>query len=183
MKTSFFGQVCVKRQWQYCTSYRMIYFLYEVNCCFLSILLHKYLILCFFTSYSREIIIRKKFWSHPAAKWICYWLFLLHLSILVAACLRQMEMSHAKGNFLGHIWQCLHFKVKQRVYFIFYPFYLNLIHIYRIFCLKLLHFYFLYEVLLFMKHHYCHCFNNKESNTLINGYWSTIRATGLYLPY
>ena len=25
----------------------MIYFLYEVNCCFLSILLHKYLILCF----------------------------------------------------------------------------------------------------------------------------------------
>ena len=46
------------RQWQYCTSYRMIYFLYEVNCCFLSILLHKYLILFFFTSYSREIIIR-----------------------------------------------------------------------------------------------------------------------------
>ena len=55
-------------QWQYCTSYRMIYFLYEVNCCFLSILLHKYLILCFFTSYSREIIIRKKIWFHPEAK-------------------------------------------------------------------------------------------------------------------
>ena len=48
-------------QWQYCTSYRMIYFLYEVNCCFLSILLHKYLILCFFTSYSREITIQKYF--------------------------------------------------------------------------------------------------------------------------
>ena len=63
-------------QWQYCTSYCMIYFLYEVNCCFLSILLHKYLILCFFTSYSREIIIQKKFWSHPEAKWIGYWLFL-----------------------------------------------------------------------------------------------------------
>ena len=28
---------------------------------------------------------------------------LLLLSILMAACLRQMEMSHAKGNFLGHI--------------------------------------------------------------------------------
>ena len=39
----------------------MIYLLYEVNCCFLSILLHKYLILCFFTSYSREIIIQKYF--------------------------------------------------------------------------------------------------------------------------
>ena len=65
-----------QRQWQYCTSYHMIYFLYEVNCCFLSILLHKYLILCFFTSYSREIIIQKKFWSHPEAKWIGYWLFL-----------------------------------------------------------------------------------------------------------
>ena len=83
-------------QWQYCTSYRMIYFLYEVNCCFLSILLHKYLILCFFTSYSREIIIQKKFWSHPAAKWIGYWLFLLLLSILMAACLRQIDMSHTK---------------------------------------------------------------------------------------
>ena len=47
---------------------------------------------------------------------------------------------------------------KQRIYFIFYPFSLNLIHIYCIFCLKLLHFYFLYEVLLFMKHQYCHCF-------------------------
>ena len=46
-------------QWQYCTSYRMIYFLYEVKCCFLSILLPKYLILCFFTSYSREINIWK----------------------------------------------------------------------------------------------------------------------------
>merc|ERR1712079_632673 len=54
----------------YCTSYRMIYFLYEVNCCFLIILLHKYLILCFFTSYSS--------------------------SILIAACLRQIDMSHAK---------------------------------------------------------------------------------------
>ena len=83
-------------QWQYCTSYRMIYFLYEVNCCFLSILLHKYLILCFFTSYSREIIIRKKFWSHPAAKWIGYWLFLLLLSILMAACPRQIDISHTK---------------------------------------------------------------------------------------
>ena len=49
------------KQWQYCTSYRMIYFLYEVNCCFLSILLHKYLILCFFTSFSREITIQKYF--------------------------------------------------------------------------------------------------------------------------
>ena len=39
----------------------MIYFLYEVNCCFLSILLHKYLILCFFTSFSREITIQKYF--------------------------------------------------------------------------------------------------------------------------
>ena len=68
----------------------------EVNCCFLSILLHKYLILCFFTSYSREIIIQKKFWSHPAAKWIGSWLFLLLLSILMAACLRQIDMSHAK---------------------------------------------------------------------------------------
>ena len=74
----------------------MIYFLYEVNCCFLSILLHKYLILCFFTSYRREIIIQKKFWSHPAAKWIGSWLFLLLLSILMAACLRQIDMSHAK---------------------------------------------------------------------------------------
>ena len=87
---------CPLYQWQYCTSYRMIYFLYEVNCCFLSILLHKYLILCFFTSYSGEIIIRKKFWSHPAAKWIGSWLFLLLLSILMAACLRQIDMSHAK---------------------------------------------------------------------------------------
>ena len=57
---------------------------------FLSILLHKYLILCVFTSYSREIIIRKKFWSHPAAKWIGCWLFLLLLSILMAACLRHV---------------------------------------------------------------------------------------------
>ena len=58
-------------QWQYCTLYRMIYFLYEVNCCFLRILLHKYLILCFycfFTSYSREIIIQKKIWFHSEAK-------------------------------------------------------------------------------------------------------------------
>ena len=47
---------------------------------------------------------------------------------------------------------------KQRIYFIFFPFSLNLIHIYCIFCLKLLHIYFLYEVLLFMKHQYCHCF-------------------------
>ena len=84
------------KQWQYCTSYRMIYFLYEVNCCFLSILLHKYLILCFFTSYSREIIIQKKFWSHWAAKWIGSQLLLLLLSILMAACLRQIDMSHAK---------------------------------------------------------------------------------------
>ena len=45
---------------------------------------------------------------------------------------------------------------KQRIYFIFYPFSLTEIHIYRIFCWKLLHFYFLYEVLLFMKHQYCH---------------------------
>ena len=45
---------------------------------------------------------------------------------------------------------------KQRIYFIFYPFSLNHFLIYRIFCFKLLHFYFLYEVLLFMKHHYCH---------------------------
>ena len=37
-----------------------------------------------------------------------------------------------------------------------HPFSLNLIHIYCIFCLKLLHFYFLYEVLLFMKHQDCH---------------------------
>ena len=55
------------------------------------------------------------------------------------------------------IWYCLHFKGKQRIYFIFYPFSLDLIHIYLIFFLKLLHFYFLYEVLLFMKHQYCHC--------------------------
>ena len=74
----------------------MIYFLYEENYCFLSILLHKYLILCFFTSYSREIIICKKFWSHPAAKWIGYWLFLLLLSILMAACPRQIDTSHTK---------------------------------------------------------------------------------------
>ena len=114
-------------QWQYCTSYRMIYFLYEVNCCFLSILLHKYLILCFFTSYSREIIIRKKFWSHPAAKWIGSWLFLLLLSILMAACLRQIDMSHAKEWVLlgTHFDNVYIFKGKQRIYFIFYPFSLN----------------------------------------------------------
>ena len=37
-------------QRQYCTSYRMIYLIYEVNCHFLSVLLHKYLIFSFFTS-------------------------------------------------------------------------------------------------------------------------------------
>ena len=56
----WFGEYTVY-QWQYCTSYCMIYFLYEVNCGFLSILLHKYLTLCFFTSYCREITIQKYF--------------------------------------------------------------------------------------------------------------------------
>ena len=60
-----------------------------------------------------------------------------------------------KENFLGHNL----IMGKQRIYFIFYPFSLTWIHIYRIFCFKLLHFYFLYEVLVFMKHQYCHCAN------------------------
>ena len=48
---------CLLGRGGYCPHTGVIYFLYEVNCCFL--LLHKYLIFCFFTSYSREIIIRK----------------------------------------------------------------------------------------------------------------------------
>ena len=59
-------------QWQYCTSYCMIYFLNEVNCRFLSILLHKYLISIFFTSFIEEIIIWFYFLCLPAAKKVSF---------------------------------------------------------------------------------------------------------------
>ena len=148
-------------QWQYCTSYRMIYFLYEVNCCFLYLAF--YFINTSYYVFSLHLVEKLPFksifriWSHSAAKWIGSLLFLLYfLSILIVACQRQMEMSHPKERVLLRT-QFENFKGKQRIYFIFYPFSLNWIHIYCIFCLKLLHFYFLYEVLLFMKHQYCHC--------------------------
>ena len=136
----------------------MIYFLYEVKCCFLSILLHKYLILCFFTSYSSETIIRRKFGfiqkpnNLTADYSYCFSLFWW----LQPKTNRHVTFKRMSTSW-DTIWYCLHFKGKQRIYFIFYPFSLNLIHIYLIFFLKLLHFYFLYEVLLFMKHQYCHC--------------------------
>ena len=60
--------MCHRKQWQYCTSYRMIYLIYEVICRFLSILLHKYLILLFLTSFIAELIIWSNFLSLPAAK-------------------------------------------------------------------------------------------------------------------
>ena len=76
----------------------MIYFLYEVNCCFLSILLHKYLILFF----SLLILEKSSFESNfgliqqPNKLAPDYSYSLLIVPILMAACLRQIEMSHAK---------------------------------------------------------------------------------------
>jgi len=61
-----------RNQWQYCTSYRMIYLIYEVNCRFLSILLHKYLISIFFTSFIEEIIIWFYFLCLHAAKKVSF---------------------------------------------------------------------------------------------------------------
>ena len=123
-------------QWQFCTSYRMIYFLYEVNCCFLSILLHKYLILCFFTSYSREIIIRKKNLGSSISQ--MHWLLTIPIASLYSDGCMPKTNRHVTCKRMSTswdtIWYCLHFKGKQCIYFIFYPFSLNLIHIYRIFC-------------------------------------------------
>ena len=50
----------------------MIYLIYEVNCRFLSILLHKYLISIFFTSFIEEIIIWFYFLCLPAAKKVSF---------------------------------------------------------------------------------------------------------------
>ena len=50
----------------------MIYFLCEVNCRFLSILLHKYLISIFFTSFIEEIIIWFSFLCLHAAKKVSF---------------------------------------------------------------------------------------------------------------
>ena len=72
----------------------------------------------------------------------------------MAACLRQIDMSHAKEGVLLRtqfdnlmIWRVNNASTS---FFSFFT------HIYHIFCLKLLNFYFLHEVLLFMKPQYCH---------------------------
>ena len=46
----------------------MIYLIYVVNCHFLSVLLHKCLMICFFTSWIAEICIGTHFWSLSSAK-------------------------------------------------------------------------------------------------------------------
>ena len=92
-------------QWQWCASYRMIYFLYEVNCCFLSILLHKYLILCFVLlpiveklSFERNFGLIQQPNELASDYSYCFsLLWLLHA--------RQIEMLHAKEGVL-HRTQC-----------------------------------------------------------------------------
>ena len=80
-------------QWQYCTSYRMIYFLYEVNCCFLAF----YFMNTSYYDFSLHIVDKSSFESNfglieqPNELVPDYSYSLLFLSILMSAYLRQMN--------------------------------------------------------------------------------------------